>query len=187
MNENTLSQGEYSCMMLEKNVNVLKIGSQTAGDDGNITYFNPTQDLQGGFSTLGEYYPDTTQTQRIGIVPDVVVRPTIAGIRHGVDELLDSAISIACTVSTGISKVKNERHFSLYPNPGNNFVRLLGAENEVGLQINVSDLLGQELIRLSPGEANQDIDISFLASGIYFLNIYDSHQAFAGSLKFVKD
>ncbi|MGD0695752.1 MAG: hypothetical protein ABSB82_12945 [Terriglobia bacterium] len=31
-------------------------------------------------------------TQRIGIVPDVVVRPTIAGIRSGRDEVLEETI-----------------------------------------------------------------------------------------------
>ena len=31
-------------------------------------------------------------TQRIGIVPDVKVRPTIAGIREGRDEVLEEAL-----------------------------------------------------------------------------------------------
>ncbi len=32
-------------------------------------------------------------TQRIGIVPDIEVRPTLAGIRAGRDEVLDAAIA----------------------------------------------------------------------------------------------
>jgi hypothetical protein len=31
-------------------------------------------------------------TQRVGIVPDIMVRPTIAGISAGRDEVLESAI-----------------------------------------------------------------------------------------------
>jgi len=43
---------------------------------------------------MGVYYPDGQQTQRIGIVPDIVVKPTIKGIQEGRDELLEKAIEI---------------------------------------------------------------------------------------------
>lgn len=36
--------------------------------------------------------PDKTGTQRIGIVPDIEVSPTIAGLRAGRDEVLENAI-----------------------------------------------------------------------------------------------
>jgi hypothetical protein len=42
-------------------------------------------------SGIGVFYPDKTPTQRIGIVPNVEVRPTIAGIRAGRDEVLEEA------------------------------------------------------------------------------------------------
>jgi len=32
-------------------------------------------------SGLGVYYPDGRETQRVGIVPDVEVKPTVQGIR----------------------------------------------------------------------------------------------------------
>jgi C-terminal processing protease CtpA/Prc len=43
---------------------------------------------------LGIYYPDGEETQRIGIVPDIEVKPTIQGIREGRDELMEKAIEI---------------------------------------------------------------------------------------------
>jgi C-terminal processing protease CtpA/Prc len=43
-------------------------------------------------SGLGVFYPDKKPTQRIGIIPDVEVRPTIAGIRDGRDEVLEEAL-----------------------------------------------------------------------------------------------
>ena len=43
-------------------------------------------------SGIGVFYPDKTPTQRIGIVPDIEVRPTIAGLREGRDEVLEVAI-----------------------------------------------------------------------------------------------
>lgn len=42
---------------------------------------------------LGVYYPDGRATQRIGIVPDVICAPTVAGYRAGKDEVLERAIS----------------------------------------------------------------------------------------------
>jgi len=40
----------------------------------------------------GVFYPDKKPTQRVGIIPDEEVKPTIAGIRDGRDELLEVAI-----------------------------------------------------------------------------------------------
>ena len=43
-------------------------------------------------SGIGVFYPDHRPTQRIGIVPDVEAKPTIAGIKAGRDEVLETAI-----------------------------------------------------------------------------------------------
>src|SRR5436190_18893069 len=57
-----------------------------------------TISLPGGISTvisgIGVYYPDGKETQRIGIVPDIEIKPTIDGIRKGQDELVMKAIEI---------------------------------------------------------------------------------------------
>jgi C-terminal processing protease CtpA/Prc len=45
-------------------------------------------------SGIGVYYPDGRETQRIGIVPDMEIKPTIKGIREGRDELLEKAMEI---------------------------------------------------------------------------------------------
>ena len=42
-------------------------------------------------SGIGVYYLDGTETQRVGIIPDIALRPTIKGIRQGKDELLEKA------------------------------------------------------------------------------------------------
>jgi C-terminal processing protease CtpA/Prc len=52
--------------------------------------------LPGGFQTIisgiGVFYPDKKPTQRIGIIPDVEIKPTIAGIRADRDEVLEEAL-----------------------------------------------------------------------------------------------
>ena len=43
---------------------------------------------------VGLDYPNGGETQRIGIVPDIEVIPTIDGIKNGKDELIEKAIAI---------------------------------------------------------------------------------------------
>ena len=43
-------------------------------------------------SGIGVFYPDKGPTQRIGIVPNVQVKPSIAAIRAGRDEVLEEAV-----------------------------------------------------------------------------------------------
>ena len=92
VNEYTQSQAEYTCMILQACANTTIIGSGTAGSDGNITNVILPGDIVVGFTGLGVLYPDGRQTQRIGIIPDIVVNPTINGIREGRDEMLEKAV-----------------------------------------------------------------------------------------------
>jgi C-terminal processing protease CtpA/Prc len=50
--------------------------------------------LRTGISGIGVYYPDGRQTQQIGIVPQVEVKPTILGIAEGRDEPLEKALQL---------------------------------------------------------------------------------------------
>lgn len=94
VNENTQSSAEYTSMAFKATPNCVIIGSTTAGADGNVSRIT----LPGGLSTMisgiGIYYPNKVNTQRVGIVPDVVVNPTIEGVKNGKDEVLDKALEI---------------------------------------------------------------------------------------------
>ena len=92
-NEETLSQAEYTSMGLERHPHAVKIGSQTSGADGNVTKIYFPGRLTMMFTGLGVFYPDGTETQRIGIVPDIEVRPTIESIRESRDEPLETALA----------------------------------------------------------------------------------------------
>ena len=94
VNEESISQSEYTAMAFQAGRNTTIIGSQTAGADGNVSVIELPGGLSTGISGVGIYYPDGRETQRIGIVPDIEVKPTIQGIREGRDELLEKAIEI---------------------------------------------------------------------------------------------
>ena len=94
INEITQSQAEYTTMAFRVAPQATVIGSTTAGADGNVSQFY----LPGGISTMisgiGVYYPDGKETQRVGIVPDIEIKPSIEGIKKGRDELMEKAIEI---------------------------------------------------------------------------------------------
>jgi carboxyl-terminal processing protease len=92
--ERTQSQAEFTMMALRTAPDVTVVGSQTAGADGNISMIQLPGGILTYFSGLGVFYPNGTNTQRVGIVPDVFVVPTIEGIQNGVDEVLDRALAL---------------------------------------------------------------------------------------------
>ena len=92
VDEATQSQGEYLAMALRASPQVRIVGSSTAGADGNVSSVALPGGYRVAFSGIGVFYPDKRRTQRVGIIPDVVVRPTIKGISDGVDEVLLAAI-----------------------------------------------------------------------------------------------
>ncbi len=90
--ERSLSLSEFTMMALQTAPDATIIGSQSAGADGDVSKIRLPGSIRATFTGLGVYYPDGTATQRIGIVPDIEVRPTIAGIQAGRDEVLERAI-----------------------------------------------------------------------------------------------
>lgn len=94
-NEQTQSQAEYTIMMFQGATDVTVVGSQTAGADGNVTSVAFPGGYEAWFSGLGILYPDGKPTQRTGIRVDVLVKPTVAGLKGGKDELLEKVIQLA--------------------------------------------------------------------------------------------
>ena len=94
VNENTQSSAEYQSMAFRAGNNTTIIGSTTAGADGNVSTIILPGGLRTMISGIGVYYPNGTRTQRVGIVPDIKVEPTINGIKQGKDEVLEKAIEI---------------------------------------------------------------------------------------------
>ncbi|QSS96569.1 S41 family peptidase [Psychroflexus sp. ALD_RP9] len=94
VNELSQSQAEYTAMAFKAGNNTKILGSTTAGADGNISVIMLPGGLRTMISGIGVNYPNGQETQRIGIIPDIEVKPTIEGIRKGKDELLDKAVEI---------------------------------------------------------------------------------------------
>jgi C-terminal processing protease CtpA/Prc len=89
---NTQSMAELTVMALLTAPNVTSIGSHTAGTNGDVMSIPLPGAYQTAMSSVGVYFPDGRQTQRVGIKPDIFVRPTVKGIRGKRDEVFERAI-----------------------------------------------------------------------------------------------
>ena len=92
VDEMTLSQSEYTTMAFSAGPNAFVVGSQTAGADGNVSSIYLPGGHRAMITGIGVFYPDRTPTQKVGIAIDITVKPTIAGIRAGRDEVLEAAV-----------------------------------------------------------------------------------------------
>lgn len=93
VNEYSQSSAEYHTMAFRKAPKAKVFGSQTAGADGDVSYFMFPGKIPTTITGVGVYNPDESETQRIGIIPDVEVKPTIDGIKNGKDEVLEKAVN----------------------------------------------------------------------------------------------
>ena len=93
IDERTQSQAEHTGLFFEAANGTRFIGSPTAGANGDVTTIRLPGGLLMSFSGQAVRHADGRQLQRVGLVPDVPVRPTIAGIRTGRDEVLERALA----------------------------------------------------------------------------------------------
>lgn len=91
INEEAISVGEFMSMLFSKAPGAVLMGSATAGADGPSSYFQLPGDVYAGFTGTGIYWKDGSETQRVGIRPDIEVLPTIEGFRQNRDELVEKA------------------------------------------------------------------------------------------------
>jgi carboxyl-terminal processing protease len=91
---NTLSTAEDFIVPLDYAGRALLVGEPTAGSTGNPVNVS----LPGGavlrVCSLRTTYPDGREFVGRGIEPDIVVHPTVAGLRANRDEVLEKAIEI---------------------------------------------------------------------------------------------
>ena len=89
--------------------NVITVGNQTAGADGDVVVFEYMGGYRTAISGNGILYPDGSETQRKGIKIDIEVKPTINGLKQGRDEVLEQAIELASEENTVANRVNDRR------------------------------------------------------------------------------
>lgn len=182
VNEQTLSQAEYTCMGLELFPGAVKIGSQTSGADGNVSPFTIPGGIHTQFTGLGILYGDSTQTQRTGIIPDINVSPTIMGLRHQRDEVLESALD--CMLLSAGPEIQKPRGMDIYPNPAIDELTVEIHNLQENTVLTIFNPEGQALIMTRITREKTSINTSYLKRGIYIVRITNRNSAVA--MKLVK-
>lgn len=83
------------------------------------------------------------------------------------------------SVSLSTGDLDNQVNFTYYPNPVKNTLTLNAQQNIENVVM--YNMLGQEVLRLSPNAVNTEVDMSNLYSGAYFVNV-----SIAGATKTVR-
>jgi len=92
IDNNTISHGELTCLFLQScRPDLVVIGTPTTATLGSVTNVILPGNVEVGFVGLGYLPPDGSKSR--GIIPDVAVQETIAGLILEKDEILDQAIS----------------------------------------------------------------------------------------------
>lgn len=174
VNEQTQSSAEYNCQYLSYHPGSRVFGTQTAGADGNISYLLLPDFISTCFTSLGWYYGDGYQEQRNGVKIDTVVSPTIAGIRHGRDEILEAALDCL----TGIKDLnKTGNKLYVYPNPVTdyslNIEVTLADKTDVDITLfnSSGNLISQESMHAEQGKNVLRINIPGVGQGLYLLKV----------------
>jgi C-terminal processing protease CtpA/Prc len=92
IDDRAISQAEHTGLFFKAANGTTFIGSPTMGANGDVTTLVLPGNLRVSFTGHDVRWPDGRQLQRVGLQPDVEVRPTIAGVRAGRDEVLERAV-----------------------------------------------------------------------------------------------
>ena len=87
-----ISQSEHTGLYLAASAHARFVGEPTTGANGDVTWFFVPGGVRLNFTGQAVLHPDGTQLQRVGLIPDVRVSPTLRGVRAGDDELLAAGV-----------------------------------------------------------------------------------------------
>jgi C-terminal processing protease CtpA/Prc len=87
-----ISQSEHTGLYLAASAHARFVGEPTVGANGDVTSFFVPGGVQLGFTGQAVMHPEGAQLQRVGLIPDVRVSPTLRGVRAGEDELLAAGL-----------------------------------------------------------------------------------------------
>lgn len=94
IDDRAISQSEHTGLFFEAAAGTRFVGSPSAGANGDVTNLSLPGGLIVGFTGHDVRHADGRRLQRVGLVPDVPVRPTLAGLRQGRDEVLERALEV---------------------------------------------------------------------------------------------
>lgn len=100
IDERAISQAEHTGLFFEAANGTTFVGSPTAGANGDVTDLVLPGGITVYFTGHDVRHADGRQLQRLGLQPHVFMRPTIAGLQAGRDEVLEQALELLKSASS---------------------------------------------------------------------------------------
>ena len=95
IDERAMSKYEIAALAIRKSPNAIVIGSGTVGANGGAARATLPGQLEVSFTAnVSKSYPGNKQLQRVGVKPDIEVKPTVKGLADGRDELVEKAVKL---------------------------------------------------------------------------------------------
>lgn len=91
INSSTMSAAETKAMCF-RNHGATLVGTRSAGANGGVIDVSLFGGITVSYPCYGFYFPDGTQIQKTGIIPDIEIYPTMDDIEAGRDEIIEAAI-----------------------------------------------------------------------------------------------
>jgi C-terminal processing protease CtpA/Prc len=107
IDERTIGNAEHLGLWLEAANNTTFIGTPSAGADGATSNFVLPGGITITFSGQDVRHGNTGKLQRLGLQPNLLVAPTVNGIRQGRDEVLQKAVAYISPASEHRSRAAN--------------------------------------------------------------------------------
>ena len=101
-------------------------------------------------------------------VKNYLPKDTLSGVNHNKEVVFDYYLGTCDTTpTTGIKSAVNDNRATVFPNPANEYVTVLFADNPHNYSLKLLDALGQVVAQSRTNQVN----VSSVASGVYFLDI----------------
>ncbi|MBI9038190.1 MAG: T9SS type A sorting domain-containing protein [Bacteroidales bacterium] len=124
---------------------------------------------------------DSDSTLAGGVQPDIKIPLTVERVIEQWQEGKDVELEYAKSVLLDIPEISNDHGFILFPNPASSIIHLKYSSIKP-ISIQIVDISGRPLKRIENFTTDQEIDISDLKTGLYFVYIINNQKHIVGKL-----
>ncbi|RED38541.1 putative secreted protein (Por secretion system target) [Winogradskyella eximia] len=163
----------YSIVVPASGDVTIQVGDDSSGGTGFDSVIEAFTGTCGSFNSIGcdddgvpGFGDGYSQLELTGLTGGETIYVRVW--EYGGDEIEPFSIS-AYSASLSVGDVENEAAFTYYPNPVKNTLTL-NAQNTIE-QVTMYNMLGQEVLRVTPNTVDSDINMSSLQTGAYFVKV----------------
>jgi Secretion system C-terminal sorting domain len=163
----------YSIVVPASGDVTIQVGDDSSGGTGFDSVIEAFTGTCGSFNSIGcdddgvpGFGDGYSQLELTGLTGGETIYVRVW--EYGGNEVEPFSIS-AYSASLSVGNVENEAAFTYYPNPVKNTLTL-NAQNTIE-QVAMYNMLGQEVLRVTPNTVDSDINMSSLQTGAYFVKV----------------